>query len=446
MPDLSIIKYYRLFEVKILHEYYLLSADNASFFDLLGESRDAILKSQVINDRYRLSKDLNIRPTEESKQKIKNYRWRFVPTQTGFLIGGEGVNKEGSLAVHSAIPVEDKLMLEFIIEPRNPEFNNFTNSILSTPLPSRYLFSNQGTPVSGVDFKSISKNIQPFQSGKTYATGALVDFGGNDIGVATGNTTDNNHWLSLPGLGFVNENDKTLLPKAFYYQFEDDIGTVAAEFKLMDQSNQVLKSITINKLSHQKNGHLNFNQYLPSGATTEVDTPNGWYKLEINLGLSSAQKNIYLSDEYQKNSLGIIQIAFNETTPDYKVIDSDQVLLTPIYEIRFLTRRTHFCYKPKVRGKQFRVFNSSVANIFRDVEVWNSTTDKRYDELVTKVPQPLTALPIGVQDSSGLFTALPLPTSSPLRMKRNSELLPDEPPGRLFSHIHTSSVKNKFGY
>lgn len=446
MPSLSIIKYYRLFEVRLLHEFYLLSASNPTFFDLSAEARENILQSRINNNQYDLYKDLVIKPTLESQQKIKNYRWRFIPTQTGFLIVGEGVIQEGSTSVRSAFPIEDNLTLEFTIEAVNPLFKNFSNAVFPADLPSTYFFSNRGSLVSDLSFRTLSQNVKTFQNGNLYTVGGLADFGENDIRMATGNTSDSSQWVSIPGFGFVNENDKNLLPKAFYFQFGEGVGNTVAEFKLIDSFGRLLKSIIINKLSDQTSALLDFGEYLPTTVASRIETPDGWYTLEIDLGLSSIQRRVYLSDEYRKSHLGIIQIAFGNTAQGYEIVANDGALLTPTYEVHFLSRRTHFCYKPKARGKQFRVFNNSIANLFTNVEIWNSTTDKKYTELVTKVPQPLSALPIGVQNETGTRTILPSPDSTPLRMKKNSELLSGEPSGRLYSHIYTASVKDKFGY
>ena len=87
--------YKKLFEIKILHEYYLAKPDNSDFFALTDVERNQILNQKLSKNQYNIWNDIQIEPTDECQQLLNGYQIRFVKTPTGFFLGMES-QMEGS--------------------------------------------------------------------------------------------------------------------------------------------------------------------------------------------------------------------------------------------------------------------------------------------------------------------------------------------------------------
>ena len=84
-------KYFRLFEVRILHEYYLLAGADHIFYDLSANDRQEMLMKRVLGGQYKLLNDLDIVPTPSTTQLLRNHKLIFKKTATGFVVLAQGL-------------------------------------------------------------------------------------------------------------------------------------------------------------------------------------------------------------------------------------------------------------------------------------------------------------------------------------------------------------------
>ena len=121
-----------LFELNILHHYFL-NKGAQNFETMTAEEQ---LKQ--LND-YHILNFLELVPTANCLQQIKNYKLKLVPTPTGFIIAAkadpENENKPFSTP-------DDALKLTFLIKLKGSSFFNFSNLPLDIPRDRIFYFNN----------------------------------------------------------------------------------------------------------------------------------------------------------------------------------------------------------------------------------------------------------------------------------------------------------------
>lgn len=431
-----IIAYQRLFEIRFLHEYYLLGPYHPlgpnflllSYFDQSRTNRDAIFKNRVLWSQYLLRNDLQIEPDEKTKTILKGLRWRFLQTSAGLSVAAPVVPfqlSNGTLAPKPTIPPAANTHLLFYIRSKNPLFQNFTALPLrrKTPQPI-YYFTNNPLSVKGTDFASLSAPVASIQSGKPYEMGDLALIGGalkEALQNTDGNNTTDEHWRDLAGDGYVNESDQICLPKAFNYPFATSDNVQTAIFTLEKPDGTPLPPVTItgDGTTPVTNTAVHFTP-LP---------PDGFYRLKIDAG--SVQKNlsVFLTDAYDPTALGIVHLNLDETDPTYRILGTEGEIrnentdpaskpIPPVFEIRLRSRRTIWRYLSYFNTR--RIKPNGLADHLK----------QEGDTATTLAPQPFTLLPMKVSSPTPGIAPIALPKADPTALK-------PRPPDLLYADIRT---------
>ena len=111
-----------LFQVNILHSYYLDGINGASFFDLDVPTRAKRL------ERYSISKDIEIEPTANCLKQIKANEMLFKTTDQGFaimILAKSDPNHSEIFIPESHLDTE--FTLSFKMRVKNPWYFNLTN-------------------------------------------------------------------------------------------------------------------------------------------------------------------------------------------------------------------------------------------------------------------------------------------------------------------------------
>lgn len=198
MAEQIVNGYKRLFEVRLLHHYWL--DEGAKIFDLLPKDdieRNALPtpleREQPTRERRLLNYDvrpfLSVVPTATTEQRLKGLRCVFKATALGLVV-----------AVPKDVPIPDNTLFEFVVTVRNADFFNYTALTLrkqkihelyhqAEDKTYRYkenvfLFSNEtGTSKSlhvspslptGEDVRFLSRPIPAFIGTATYQIESLV--------------------------------------------------------------------------------------------------------------------------------------------------------------------------------------------------------------------------------------------------------------------------------
>lgn len=422
----TVIAYQRLFEIRILHEYYLLGPNVLSYFDLPKSERNTLFRNRVLWNQYHLRNDLLIEPDDKTKAILKGLQWRFLQTLAGMSVAVSAIPfqlSNGSPAKKPAIPPNPGTRLTFYLRLRNPLFQNFTSLPLRRKNPSPiYYFSNHPSAVQGADFASLSAPVATLESGKPYEMGELSRAGGA-LKEALQNTdgTDPNHWRDLAGDGYVNESDRICLPKTFRYPFAAPDNIHAATFNLKQPDGTPLLTLTINS----------------DGTTPLTDVvvrfspspPDGLYILNIDAGPVQKDMNVFFTDAYDPTAFGIVHLDLDVTDPTFRILGAEGEIrnenadpagkpIPPVFEIRLRSRKTIWRYLSYFNNRRIRP--DGLPDHLRQED----------NTAVTLAPQPYTLLPIGISSPSPGIGPIPLPNADPAALK-------PRPPDLLYSDIRT---------
>lgn len=140
----SSVIYKTLFEITILHGYFLNSGNNE--YDSLTSNQ----KKKLLNN-YTFEKFISISPTTETEQILKNNKLLFQTKGEMMKIGVKTSIDDENLTFTN-IPLD--LTLNFIIRIKDFKFENYTDINLSKT--QMYYFSNVTLPNEPVTFKNIS--------------------------------------------------------------------------------------------------------------------------------------------------------------------------------------------------------------------------------------------------------------------------------------------------
>ena len=419
-----ITKYYRLFEVRVLHEYFLISDEQLSYFDLPEADRSAQLESRLTHGQYDLLQDLSIEPDPATKAVLKNHRLKFIQTATGLTVvsGGKTKTIDGSEVLMPEIGIPENTHLNFVIKVNNSFFKNYT----SLPLDGRrfggYLFSNGSDSVNGVGFATLSRPALDFAEGDSYLAGDIADHGGT-LKEAFASTRSEEYWDDIEGNGYVNENDRRWLGKSFFYYPEEADTSDPITFSLKNQAgDKIIKSITVEKPS-LSGIRVDLRMSKVEGGTMETPIPDGTYRLQIQSDSGETEEEIFLSDTFGRSHLGLIRINCSGTGP-YQVLSEQGGIQTPhpVFEIRLRSRKTFWRYQARYNGKKLEPVGT--AQFFRNELNEDSQNAVPARQLITRKPQKLARFPIQIVDQDGFKETFPQPSPSPLKVKSSSELVP----------------------
>ena len=415
------IYYKKLFEVRVLHEYYL-SQDSASpFFSLPDAARESILQSKLFHNQYDIHQDLSIAPSAACAKLLRHYHIRFVPQKTGFFAGIR-VNPDGA-AFRPYIPLEQELACEFTLQIRNPYFFNFTNARLRANVPARYLFTNSD-PGGTKTFPSLSEPVASFTPGTFYEMGELSTAGA-DVREAVVSTSNNQNanWRKTASRNVASESDRLLLPMQFRYTFGAAANVQQASFALKQNGNTV-KTIEKSGTGNLESALLDFRT---DGADPPLETAAGPYVLEVSGDNGYIDnRNIYLSHAlYDSSSFGAVIIYNSSSSQAFSVLTPAGNLKVPhpVFEVRLKSRITYWRYKSET-GKTLATTPKTSPYLSAENGALRSIS-----------PLPMLSNPIEFRDANPVTPRvfLPNPPDKSLRIENN---------GLFYSDIYLSKIKD----
>ena len=90
------IEYKILFEVRILHDYYLADRSGNSFFSLDVNAQNALLEEKLKKEKYDIHTDLELVFSQNDQVFFRNHKMKLVKTKLGFFVGIEVVSEKSS--------------------------------------------------------------------------------------------------------------------------------------------------------------------------------------------------------------------------------------------------------------------------------------------------------------------------------------------------------------
>ena len=356
----------KLFEVQILHDYFLTTSDGESFFDKNQLEKKTLITKKLANAIYDVNDFFEIVPIGKTALKMKEYKLIMSKTTLGFVIGVQVIpkNQAGEVVYKPSLKFKNDLNLTFSMKPKISFISSITNTRLQPQLPATYYFSNKEKeefneavipPYTSLPITNKAKN---HQNGTFHEMGAIIDFGGT-IKEALQKTDGTNlaHWTDIVEKRFVTEADRMLLPSNFVYPLKKEKGITQLDIVLEDKSNVLVKEIHKNNALGLENVLLNFTK-IDENDKDSPFIPSGFYNLKIkeNGGVEMTHP-IYLNNEiYKSGHWGVIDIRADELNSPYSLLDVSGFLKTkidvlfekiphPVFEVRFKNRKTYWRYR-----------------------------------------------------------------------------------------------------
>lgn len=378
------ITYGILFEVKIIHHFFLNKGENA--YDAMSDADKANMML-----KYDVREIFEIVPTEECSKILSAHNCIFKNTSTGIIIGlrAESDGQEPP-KFKPFTTLADDLMFTFLIRLRDMDLMNY--SALPFTGNSGQIFTFQNTIAGGSKkFPALSAVPPLYQAAKEYLPGDMLSNNLNNqtklftaLQKTTQVTSTASDWMTeesaenLP-LQYVNVNDRhPLIRGIFSYLVKDanvePVATVKTATGII-----VTPKVTI----------------LPGEfRTLQVDMrqfPEGFYTMHIE---SSAP--VYTDDiafyllQQRESPFGIVQLNAKSDDVTYNMLDPLGNMRSPTYELRFRNRMTRWRYI----GKKFN--DASVTDtplpLTRFGFIENVTVMGKDGELIDDLPNPAVSI------------------------------------------------------
>lgn len=397
------ITYNILFEVKIMHHFFLNRG--TAIFDSMSvaDQADVMLK-------YDVREIFEIVPTEECMKIMNANKCIFKATSSGIIVGLRAEsNQQQPPKFKPFSSLADDLAFTFIVKLRDFDFMNYTALPFTGNSGQAFIFQNivAGAPKK---FPALSAIPPVFEAAKEYLPGDMLSDNASNqtklftaLRKTTQNTSTATDWLTelsaanLP-MQYANANDRYPLVRGiFTYPVKDADTEPTATVK-------TATGITVTPKVTLLAGDFR---------SVQIDMrelPDGFYTVHFESAAPAYSDDVafYLLQQ-RENPFAIIRLHVKSDNAAYSMLDPQGFMLSPVYELRFRNRSTHWRYV----GKKFN------------------------DASVTSAPLPLTRFGfienVAVPDKDGhLVDNLPNPAVSIIK----TEALTKTTEKNFYSEIH----------
>lgn len=435
-----------LFEVRLLHEYYLTDADTSTIFELPASGRTAFLSEKFRQSERSISSDIHWIIPDRALQMASNHHLRLLPTYSGFKVAIKvnALELPGNLTAYQPkSPLPAEFYLPVALLKRSHEIDSITASKTKRNLPSYWFFTN--TNINGVkQHPWLTTPIETYNSSAIYEQGELAvgvpTFPANEIKSFFLNSLNIEQWISVPDGRYATDADRMVLKPDFVWRFSKSDGITDASFSLTNAAGD-----TIVKKDISTTG--NFFENVPVSIDVRLintipDHPlnnNLIYTLSVtgNNGYVKNIKVIFFRElTINPNDLwGIVCIASKPGNSNFELLDSTNLLITrknpdgtlhtphPIFEIWVKSSLAYWRYKS----------NESTLQIIQNKHL--NHCDLQAGILTTKLPKNISYTPTTFRNPDNTPHYLPNPPRYlPLRNEN----------GKLFADIMVSNSIDMF--
>jgi len=383
--------YKTLFELRLLHEFYLTRRDGTTVFEkLTQEERETFLHEEFMEGNDPINDDVQFCFPQGMKSKYESLYLKILPTYSGCRIAVRVNAKtlpDQTTVFEPYIPFSTDMHIFILALKNNQNLEFFSNKRLRSAIPATYYFSN--AEVDGAKTFPFLTNSVPVQDGSyMYEQGELSLSGAVVQEFYRNGNTD--VFRDVKGNGFANESDRILLPGRFDYVFADNSNLTQVTLNLKDYQGNELVSFSIDddaglgeKISVDFNGYI---KQLP--ITTAFKLEQQFHTLLVtgNNGFSAIHKVIFSNELTLQRSWSVFDISASVSDNPFNLLANDSFLVrrknalgiwspAPVFEIPVKSRLAYWRYINN-KGKELNV-PASLANYVK----------KEGMVLVTKVPR-----------------------------------------------------------
>ncbi|WP_367867738.1 hypothetical protein [Pedobacter sp. WC2423] len=356
------IVYKILFEVKLLHEFYLTDKTGGNIFDFAAQGdRLNFLSARLKADEENIEEELVFEIPVKAKALFADYHLKLIPAYAGFKVAVKVIPKKilGTTVYEPMVSLPDDLDIPVLIKRKSQRFDNFTNLKMESVLPAAYCFSNHDVLSGSRVFPYLSAEIPEFDAAASYDQGELVKFGVNNYREFYRDDADAVQWISLPSGAFVNESDRLILPLNFCYTFPAGSGVTEADFLLRDKDGNVIAEMQFKNEQQLRKVAIAIDPRKVSFLPLPTVTDRLLYTLEVtgDGGYHQIHTILFYGDEQEiRESHGLLLIRVKTTVPAYDLLDSNGRLITrkladytvnpapPVFELNFKSKPSFWRY------------------------------------------------------------------------------------------------------
>jgi hypothetical protein len=426
-----------LFEVQVLHEFYLTNQDNTTIFEGTAAARQLFLHNRFLKNTRNISSDLRYAVPPSMQTVFNKYRLKLIAGYSGFKIGIEvnPVTLAGNIkAYQPVVTLPGDLDIQVLLLRKDNIVDIYTNRKLQTNIKATGYFSNDDVP-GAKTFPFLSNPVTAFDAAAVYEQGELSSFGVNDTRVFFVDNGGADQFLPVTPGNYYNETDNLLTTPFINYTFPTANTVTQATFTLKDSTNATVQTITAGnggKRMYSTCLQFDVNKLKTTGNKTIDNTL--LYTLEVNGdgGYTNSHSLLFIKEPAidHKGIWGLVNIKPAPANAAFDLIDGSGFLITrrnaanivtvppPIFEIWVKSRLSFWRYTNTdggvlKTGTQPDLLFFSNGQLISDSPRSHSyypTLYKKADSSLHYLPNPKTYEPVRVEGNR-LFTEIPVPTS-----------------------------------
>ncbi|MBN1340829.1 MAG: hypothetical protein JXA03_15985 [Bacteroidales bacterium] len=333
-----LIRYNILFEVKILHHYFLNRGLDVYEKMTAEEQANFMLK-------YNTGDFFEIIPTLECRKTLNVHHCLFKTSAQGMIVGLRAQpDEEDPEKFRPYIPLDNDLEFTFLVYLRDYEFLNYTALPLADNEGRVYVFTNiKGNTTK--QFPSLSITPPLFNNGKQYLPGDILSnnlANPTELYIAHVKTTSNTGTAT----DWLTEKKSDGFPMA-YANSGDRFTLVRSSFTYTVKTADVEPSVTVkNNMGTTVTPRI---VILPGEfRKLQVDMRDfteGFYTMHLESAAPEYTDDISFFLIQEKTSpFGIIHLKVKSDVSQYDMVDAQGYLMNPAYDLRFRNRATHWRY------------------------------------------------------------------------------------------------------
>jgi len=427
-----------LFEVKILHEFYLTDKNGNNIFSIPAQAdRINFLKERAASNEENINSDLDFKIPLQTQQLFQNHKLKLFPAYAGFQIAVaviETENPDGSSTYTPKINLPEDFSIPVLIAKKGGFLKHFTNGKLEHNLPAAYCFSNESSLTASLGFPFLTTDVAAFDPAVLYEQGELAKFASNDFRQFYRDDTEAAQWSQIQGNAFANEHDRLILPFHFYYTFPKDSAVTEVTFILTDSDGAVIESINYSNDLPFNKIPLSINQDKVRALPEAVANEKLVYTLTVNGsgGFSRTHRIIFYQDGKEiTESFGLILIKLRTTDPAIQLLDDSGKLVAtkqadgtynpaaPIFEINIKSKPSFWRYinnsrknlKAGLHANLLIAKNGALVSRTPRVLTYTSTLFRKPDNTFYYLPNPKPYQPV-IFEQNKLYSDIIVPEST----------------------------------
>lgn len=359
------IVYKILFEVQLLHEFYLTDKDG-SIFSLAAPARQSYLQQRfVLNDRN-VSSDLSYSVPAAAEDLFRDHKLKLLPTYSGFrvAIAVKPVSLGGGQKGYAPlVPLPGDLNIPVLIRKKDPLINAISHQSMVHETDALPYFSNQR--VSGAKTAPfLAEPVAAFNPALTYEQGSLALFAPSNIRSFYRDQADAAQWIDIPGGGYTTDRDRLLTGPVLQYFFAPASNINQATFTLKDNNSNVVRKFAVGDGSKTlQQVTLDFSeQYVYNQVRRLPSSPVGdnlFYTLEVSGsgGYNRSHRVLFFEDGQElQDAWGLVNIVPTPTDAPLGLLngagriittrnaDNSVAIPVPLFEIWIKSRLSFWRY------------------------------------------------------------------------------------------------------